>query len=53
MVEEKDLAAINQAIEDGYEIRIRKTADGVKIVAEKVKAKILKSGKRPFEATIK
>lgn len=49
---EKDLPAILGALNDGYEIRMWMTAEnGVKIVAEKRKAKVLKSGKKtPLEA---
>ena len=46
MVEEKDLAAINEALAQGYEIKIRATKDGYKIVAEKLKAKVLKDSRK-------
>ena len=46
MVSEKDLAAINEALLAGYDIHIRMTRDGYKIVAEKVKAKVLKDSRK-------
>lgn len=49
MVSEKDLSAINEALMQGYDIYIRQTKDGYKIVAEKLKAKVLKDSKKPTE----
>ena len=43
MVNEKDLQEINKKLIDGYDIHIHKTAFGVKIVAEKTKAIVLKN----------
>ena len=40
MVSERDLAAINEALLQGYDVYIRLTKDGYKIVAEKLKAKV-------------
>lgn len=54
MVTERDLEAINRAVLDGYEVRLWLTADkDVKIVAEKRKAKVLKSGKTALDGRLK
>lgn len=46
MVNEKDLQEINAALLQGYEVYIRCGKDGVKIVAEKTTAKILKDSRK-------
>ena len=46
MVNEKDLPAINEALLQGYDVHIRLTKDGYKIVAEKMKAKVLKDSRK-------
>jgi hypothetical protein len=46
MVSERDLPAINEALLQGYDITIKMTKDGYKIVAEKLKAKVLKDSRK-------
>lgn len=49
MVNEKDLQEINKKILEGYEIHIRKTANGVRIAAEKTKVVVIKNPSAPQE----
>lgn len=46
MVSEKDLPAINEALLQGFDVYIRTTKDGYKIVAEKLKTKLLKESSK-------
>lgn len=45
MIEEKDVAAIEKALKDGYEVKIRNTKAGIRIVAEKSTAYTLRNDK--------
>lgn len=53
MVEAKDLAAINKALSEGYEVKIRPTKGGIRIAAEKTSAVILRNDKENKETAIK
>lgn len=50
MLEVRDLAAINKALNEGYEVKIRTTKGGIRIAAEKTSAVILRNDKENKES---